>query len=129
METCMSFGYCSVVGNVDHYKEFEETFQLARGGSTQSILILEKRASPAYQGHPSCVKCGSRGHHGKSSIFDIFWDQINGKCGSSVQPQVCQQQGIYSLGCYNVYMYVLYDIYIVSFLFLFISFFGEGGLE
>lgn len=128
MEASMSFGCYSVEGSVSHCRRVEETVQLCSRGGAQSVLILERQSSADYcphpgplksarRGHLGCVKCpmhcGTMGHCSKkSSIFDIFWDQINGK-HCSVQSHVCQPQEIYSLGCFNVYMYVyLIIIYI-----------------
>lgn len=122
MEASMSFGCYSVEGSVSHCRRVEETVQLCSKGGAQSVLILERQSSADYcpqpgplesakRGHLGCVKCpmhcGTMGHCKKSSIFDIFWDQINGK-HCSVQSHVCQPQEIYSLGCFNVYMYVYY---------------------
>ena len=122
METSLSFGYCSVASNLGQYKEIEETFQLYRGGGSQSVLILEKQSATAYprkcsatrpagcEAHLTCgncpMHCATVAYPKKSSIFDIFWDQINGK-NCSVQQHVCQPEGLYSLGNFNVYMYVL----------------------
>lgn len=120
METCMSFGCYSVAGSVNHGRKVEETVQLCSQGGAQSVFILERQSSADYRPYPGplesarrglhgCVKCPmhcrAMGHCKKSSIFDIFWDQINGK-HCSVQCHVCQPQEIYSLGCFNVYMYV-----------------------
>lgn len=120
METCMSFGCYSVAGSVNHGRKVEETVQLCSQGGAQSVFILERQSSADYRPYPGplesarrglhgCVKCRmhcrAMGHCKKSSIFDIFWDQINGK-HCSVQCHVCQPQEIYSLGCFNVYMYV-----------------------
>ena len=121
METSLSFGYCSVASNLGQYKEFEETFQLYKGGGSQSVLILEKQSATAYprkcsatrpagcEAHLTCgncpMHCATVAYPKKSSIFDIFWDQINGK-NCSVQQHVCQPEGLYSLGNFNVYMYV-----------------------
>lgn len=122
METSLSFGYCSVASNLGQYKEIEETFQLYRGGGSQSVLILEKQSTTAYPRKCSATRpagceanltcgncpmhCATVAYPKKSSIFDIFWDQINGK-NCSVQQHVCQPEGLYSLGNFNVYMYVL----------------------
>lgn len=120
METCMSFGCYCVAGSVNHGRKVEETVQLCSQGGAQSVFILERQSSADYRPYPGplesarrglhgCVKCPmhcrAMGHCKKSSIFDIFWDQINGK-HCSVQCHVCQPQEIYSLGCFNVYMYV-----------------------
>ena len=135
METSLSFGYCSVASNLGQFKEIEETFQLYRGGGSQSVLILEKQSATTFprkcsatqpagcEAHLTCgncpMHCATVAYPKKSSIFDIFWDQINGK-NCSVQQHVCQPEGLYSLGNFNVYMYVLtLESYSLNILFLY----------
>lgn len=135
METSLSFGYCSVASNLGQFKEIEETFQLYRGGGSQSVLILEKQSATTFprkcsatqpagcEAHLTCgncpMHCATVAYPKKSSIFDIFWDQINGK-NCSVQQHVCQPEGLYSLGNFNVYMYVLtLESYSLKILFLY----------